>query len=353
MNFVLNNYHVDERNISFLETKKNNIIDGNFTKIIYKDTFVTVNGIYLLFPVIVTGVDKSNGKTNVFFNPKIASNTSIINHISDIEGKIINCYKQEYNVSYKINMSTLFNLLYNGKVKLYKEINYNVSGLRPPTLGSFPSLTSFVTENIPNPSRINLVTYHEFVSFPPPPPCFTTENIPLPDSFEGSERVVQGLDLRSPTDSETNGMFSVTNEVSEGKLPNSVERSSKEFGTKSGAVGGAFLSDREDDVALAESSGVKDGEGVGKLSFRSGSVGGPERPSTLHRLSGDAEERFLDSTSRIFFAKLENPMSNECEALREKLRFSDQSPTKIVLKISGIWETANEIGITYKFLDMH
>ena len=43
----------------------------------------------------------------------------------------------------------------------------------------------------------------------------------------------------------------------------------------------------------------------------------------------------------------------ECEALREKLRFSDQNPTKIVLKISGIWETANEIGITYKFLDMH
>lgn len=127
MNFVLDNYQIDEKNISFLETKKNNIIDGNFTKIIYKDTFVTVNGIYLLFPITITNVDKSNGKTNVFFNPKVASNTLIINHISDIESKIINCYKQEYNVSYKRNMSTLFNLLYNGKIKLYKEINHNPS----------------------------------------------------------------------------------------------------------------------------------------------------------------------------------------------------------------------------------
>ena len=230
MNFVLDNYHVDEKNISFLETKKNNIIDGNFTKIIYKDTFVTVNGIYLLFPVTVTGVDKSNGKTNVFFNPKIASNTSIINHISDIEGKIINCYKQEYNVSYKRNMSTLFNLLYNGKVKLYKEINYN-------------------------PSRVNLVTYQGFAR----------EN--NASELRSSELAVELHKERWSPDQ--------THQVA--KLPS-------EVGVESGV----------------------------------------HRTPTL-----------------------------ECEALREKLRFSDQNPTKIVLKISGIWETANEIGITYKFLDMH
>jgi len=237
MNFVLDNYHVDERNISFLETKKNNIIDGNFTKIIYKDTFVTVNGIYLLFPVSLTGVDKSNGKTNVFFNPKIASNTSIINHISDIEGKIINCYKDEYNVTYKRNMSTLFNLLYNGRVKLYKEINYNHS-------------------------RVNLVTYHE-------------------------------------------------------------------FGKK-----------RADDSAFATSSGMFHVDEVGrKLSCRENDVGhGTELFEGFAEPTALLAKQNLDSLSRFSFR---NPTKN------------DQSPTKIVLKISGIWETANEIGITYKFLDMH
>jgi hypothetical protein len=126
MNFVLNNYQVDEKNISFLETKKNNIIDGNFTKIIYKDTFVTVNGIYLLFPITISSVDKTNDKSNVYFNPKITANSSAINHISDVEGKIIDCYKQEYHISHKKNMSTLFNQLYNGKIKLYKETNYTL-----------------------------------------------------------------------------------------------------------------------------------------------------------------------------------------------------------------------------------
>ena len=269
MNFVLDNYHVDEKNISFLETKKNNIIDGNFTKIIYKDTFVTVNGIYLLFPVTVTGVDKSNGKTNVFFNPKIASNTSIINHISDIEGKIINCYKQEYNVSYKRNMSTLFNLLYNGKVKLYKEINYN-------------------------PSRVNIVTNHGFTR-------------------------------------ETNVYVGQRSYTSLG-----VKRTESRPDTLSGCL---------DD-----------------------SIGGPEMPSILLRSSpsGDADKRFLDSFPRIDFDSAQpkvvqgwdrmsptDSKTDECGAVREKLRFSDQNSTKIVLKISGIWETANEIGITYKFLDMH
>ena len=39
--------------------------------------------------------------------------------------------------------------------------------------------------------------------------------------------------------------------------------------------------------------------GVKRAEPCNGSVGGPERPSTLHRLSGDAEERFLDSFPRI------------------------------------------------------
>jgi len=56
------------------------------------------------------------------------------------------------------------------------------------------------------------------------------------------------------------GMFSVTNEVSEGKLPNSVERSSKEF--------------VKDGVAKAESSGMFSvAGGGGKLSCRENDVG--------------------------------------------------------------------------------
>jgi hypothetical protein len=214
MNFVLNNYQVDEQNISFLETKKNNIIDGNFTKIIYKDTFVTVNGIYLLFPIITTSIDKSNDKSNAYFNPKIAANSSVINHISDIESKIIECYKHEYHVSHKKNMSTLFNQLYNGKIKLYKETNY------------------------------------------------TTKYTPV-----------------------ENGMRS---------LRDSFQKSTSDMSYNS-----------TDDL-------------------------------------GGTEASFARRSDEVFSGKLSRISS-----------FSTETPSKIVLKISGIWETTNEIGITYKFLDMH
>jgi hypothetical protein len=290
MNFVLDNYHVDEKNISFLETKKNNIIDGNFTKIIYKDTFVTVNGIYLLFPVTVTGVDKSNGKTNVFFNPKIASNTSIINHISDIEGKIINCYKQEYNVSYKRNMSTLFNLLYNGKVKLYKEINYN-------------------------PSHINIVTNHGF----------TRET----NVYVGQRSYASQLThpvAKLPSELVIESAVSYWSGLHKERWSPTTKFSLHSLCNGSSATG-EFCSE--------------------KLVVGGYDEGKPSEPPTFGVAVQGCKLRLLtpDQTTP--------GVSRPKSLVVEPLRGSDQNPTKIVLKISGIWETANEIGITYKFLDMH
>ena len=45
--FDINNYNVE--NVVFLETKKNMLMDGIFTKIIYSDENVSINGIYLSF----------------------------------------------------------------------------------------------------------------------------------------------------------------------------------------------------------------------------------------------------------------------------------------------------------------
>ena len=47
MNFVLN---IDQFNIDcvkFMDTKKNIIMNGDFTKIIYSDNLITLNGIYI------------------------------------------------------------------------------------------------------------------------------------------------------------------------------------------------------------------------------------------------------------------------------------------------------------------
>ena len=38
-------------NLFFLDTKKNMIMDGNFTKLLYSNELFVMNGLYLLFPI--------------------------------------------------------------------------------------------------------------------------------------------------------------------------------------------------------------------------------------------------------------------------------------------------------------
>lgn len=109
-------------NIIFLETKKNIIVDGNFTKIIYSDQNITFNGIYINLPIIFNINDKTIIKNNIFFNP--INNIQIIKNILYIEEQIIEKYKKEFNVQKNNNLS-LYNQLKLGKIKLYKEYNNN------------------------------------------------------------------------------------------------------------------------------------------------------------------------------------------------------------------------------------
>jgi hypothetical protein len=52
MKLVFKNFDINYQNISFAKIKKNIIIEGSFTRIIYSDTFVTINGIYILTPLL-------------------------------------------------------------------------------------------------------------------------------------------------------------------------------------------------------------------------------------------------------------------------------------------------------------
>ena len=62
MNIILGISQIEIKNIMFLETKKNIIIDGNFTKLIYADNNVSVNGIFVTFPILASGIDKLMNK---------------------------------------------------------------------------------------------------------------------------------------------------------------------------------------------------------------------------------------------------------------------------------------------------
>jgi hypothetical protein len=121
MNLVLDINNVDIINVSFLEKKDNTIVEGIFSKIIYTDEFITLNGIFIDFPLEFIPMDKMINKNYLFFT--LQSNYNIISKIQELETKLINCYNIEKNICKK-NVFNLYNQLISGKIKIYNN-TYN------------------------------------------------------------------------------------------------------------------------------------------------------------------------------------------------------------------------------------
>jgi len=122
MNIVLEISQIDIKNILFLETKKNIIIDGHFTKLIYADDVVTINGIFIAFPIRISGIDRLMNRNTMSFQLSSGNNQEIIKEISDFETSLIEYYKCEYNIQKSTNLM-LTNQLSTCKIKLYKEFS--------------------------------------------------------------------------------------------------------------------------------------------------------------------------------------------------------------------------------------
>jgi hypothetical protein len=143
MNIVINPTKFNSKNIFFLEKKKNNIIDGCFSKIIYSSEYFTMNGVFFVIPFVskssppITALsnnipfvstkvsgreyqDLSESKYTVCFYTHDVKNLQYITLLSEIENMIINTYK-EMNGLKKRNNLVLTNQLYKGFFKIYKE----------------------------------------------------------------------------------------------------------------------------------------------------------------------------------------------------------------------------------------
>jgi len=86
--FDLNDISID--NVFFLETRNNIIMDGKFTKIIYSDENVVMNGVYMTISLNEFTFDKSYSRINM---KRTKNNDNIIKKISDIEYYILKNFK--------------------------------------------------------------------------------------------------------------------------------------------------------------------------------------------------------------------------------------------------------------------
>jgi hypothetical protein len=120
MNIIFDIEDIEHHNFHFLEKKKNVVLDGYFTKIIYSNEYLTMNGIFFKFPVQIQSINEFPNKNIIHYYSYAPTNLAYIEKISEMENNIIHYYKSTYNINKKVDMG-LTNQLLSGSFKIYKE----------------------------------------------------------------------------------------------------------------------------------------------------------------------------------------------------------------------------------------
>jgi hypothetical protein len=126
MNLVLQPSKYSQSNVHFLDTKTNMIMDGNFTKTMYTTENMTMNGIYIEFPIQPESVQsfspssplqKYNNETKYIMKFNIEENRSLLETVFKIEDSILKYYMEYFNITKKHILHSLSNQLQHGVVK--------------------------------------------------------------------------------------------------------------------------------------------------------------------------------------------------------------------------------------------
>jgi hypothetical protein len=113
-------------NVYILEPKRNMIMEGVFSKLIYSNENFTMNGIFILFPIEVSNIEFMGNKKQIKINPYSQYNGQIIQDFSRLECRILEYYKQTKQCNRKI-LNSLSKQMYSGYMKIYKEYDKDQS----------------------------------------------------------------------------------------------------------------------------------------------------------------------------------------------------------------------------------
>ena len=120
MNLSIDLYNLSLVNINFLDTKKNIIMDGNFTKIIYSNNWFTINSIFIHFPIEWLTIDKIANKSILRFNPYSTKNLPIVQDFAKFETRLLEYFKTFCKLNIRTT-NTFSKQLYTGNMKIFKE----------------------------------------------------------------------------------------------------------------------------------------------------------------------------------------------------------------------------------------
>jgi len=117
MNFVLNPTKFSLYDIVICDKKRNIVIDGTFSKIIYSNEFIVMNAIYINIPLISLTLIKYEDGFYLQYNPTNPTNARIIQDFIKIEYQILDYYTKCNNIHSNI-ITSLTKRLQSGKFKM-------------------------------------------------------------------------------------------------------------------------------------------------------------------------------------------------------------------------------------------
>ena len=90
MNISINSFDFDIHNVSFLEPKKNILMEGYFTKINYLSQWFTMSGLFFYLPIKIKSIIKE--KSCIKFDPYLPENHGFIQKFAAIENYLLDFY---------------------------------------------------------------------------------------------------------------------------------------------------------------------------------------------------------------------------------------------------------------------
>jgi len=119
MNVVLDIANIQKRNLYYCEPVTNTVIDDSiFVRTGYTDQLITLNGVYISCPFMISKVDKYYHMFKYIF--EYNKNMDLIDKLINIERMVIGCY----NVNNLIPVYKLRDLLLSLNIRLFENDEY-------------------------------------------------------------------------------------------------------------------------------------------------------------------------------------------------------------------------------------
>ena len=126
MNLILNANTLSLSDIIIADKKRNIVIDGSFSKIIYSNENVVLSGIYINIPFIALKLVKCEDECFLQYNSSDPANIRIIQDFLKIEYQLLDYYQKFNNLRSNIS-NNMTKRLMSGKFKISNINNLDLS----------------------------------------------------------------------------------------------------------------------------------------------------------------------------------------------------------------------------------